>query len=91
VYHVYILQCRDGSLYAGIAKDLKKRMDAHAAGRGSKYVRSRLPFSLVYSEKFNDRMGAAQREAEIKAMSKARKTRLIAGVNKTLLLAFLIV
>jgi ribonuclease HI len=44
---IYVLQCRDGSLYTGITNDLEHRLKQHEAGKGSKYVRSRSPFELV--------------------------------------------
>jgi len=46
---VYLLRCSDGSLYTGITNDLPKRLQAHAAGKASKYSRSRLPVRLAYS------------------------------------------
>ena len=46
---VYMLECNDKSIYTGICKgDLDKRMKEHRDGKGSKYVRSRLPFKLVW-------------------------------------------
>jgi predicted GIY-YIG superfamily endonuclease len=47
---VYILRCRDGSLYTGITNDLTKRLAAHRAGTGARYTRARLPVRLVYRE-----------------------------------------
>jgi len=46
-WYLYILRCCDNSLYTGITLDIHKRMQAHKIGHGSKYVRSRLPFTLV--------------------------------------------
>ena len=75
-YWVYILKCRDRSLYTGIAKDLEKRLDAHKKGKGSKYVATRLPFELVYQEKKPCRSTATKRELEIKSLSRFEKIRL---------------
>jgi predicted GIY-YIG superfamily endonuclease len=47
---VYLLRCSDGSLYAGITNDLSKRLKSHAAGKASRYTRSRLPVKLAYEE-----------------------------------------
>jgi len=77
MYTLYILRCKDNSLYTGIAKDLEKRLEMHRAGTGAKYVRGRLPFVLVYTEKCKDRSGALKREIEIKKMSKKEKNKLI--------------
>ncbi len=77
MYTLYIIRCSDDSLYTGIAKDLDKRLEVHKTGKGSVYVRSRLPFSLVYTEKHTDRSQATRREIEIKKMSRAEKEKLI--------------
>ena len=74
---VYILKCGDGSLYTGWTNDLEKRVRAHAAGRGAKYTRSRLPVELVYREAVPDRGGAMRREAQIQALARAEKPALI--------------
>ena len=79
-WFVYILRCRDRSLYAGIARDVLKRLAEHRRGRGSKYVRSRLPARLVYSESCRSRSRALKREREIKCWTRPRKLALI--VNK---------
>jgi putative endonuclease len=81
MYTLYILRCRDNSLYTGIAKDLAKRLDMHRAGTGSKYVRGRLPVSVVYTEEWKDRSSATKREMEIKKMSRKTKEILISIPN----------
>lgn len=78
-YHVYILECRDGSYYTGIARDLAKRLSAHEAGKGSRYVASRLPFRMVYTEILGSKSAALKREIEIKKMSHEQKVRFVAG------------
>lgn len=77
MYTVYILKCADGSLYTGIAKDLEKRMEMHRTGTGSKYVRARLPFTIVYTEQKRNRSTASKREAAIKKLSRQEKENLI--------------
>ena len=47
---VYMLKCNDSSIYTGISNNLNRRLDTHAKGNGSKYVRARLPFKLIYTE-----------------------------------------
>jgi putative endonuclease len=76
-YLIYILECADKSLYTGITNDLENRMQEHNLGTGSKYVRSRLPFRLVYIERAVDKSDALKREIEIKNMSKVDKLKLI--------------
>ena len=77
-WYVYMVQCRDGSLYTGIAKDLEKRVKEHNSGStGAKYTRSRRPVHLVYQEEVASRSAAAKREYEIKQLTAARKNALI--------------
>lgn len=77
MFFVYMLKCRDGTFYTGIAKDLEKRMEVHRSGKGSKYVRTRLPFRLVYSESAESKSAAMKRENHIKQMSRAEKIALV--------------
>ncbi|MCI0692044.1 GIY-YIG nuclease family protein [candidate division KSB1 bacterium] len=74
---VYILRCRDGSLYTGITNDLPKRLQAHCDGVASRYTRSRLPVKLIYLESAANRGVATKRELAIKRMKRAQKERLI--------------
>jgi putative endonuclease len=77
LWFVYVLECGKGELYTGCTNDVAKRVRAHGAGVASRYTRSRLPVSLVYSEKCTDRSSALRREAEIKRMSRSEKLVLI--------------
>jgi predicted GIY-YIG superfamily endonuclease len=81
---VYILRCRDGSLYIGHTHDLEWRMIRHLVGRGCKYTAARLPVDLVHSEVAPDRLAAIARERQLKRWTRAKKEALIAG-NITLL------
>ncbi len=74
---VYILRCRDGSLYTGITNDLPKRLKTHAAGKASRYTRSRLPVSLAYTEPKRSKSAALKREAAIKKLRRNEKERLV--------------
>ena len=67
-WKLYILRCRDGSLYTGITTDVEKRLAAHNAGKGAKYTRGRGPLELVYREDCGDHSAALKRELEIKAL-----------------------
>lgn len=75
-WHVYILRCRDGTLYTGIAVDVARRFDSHQTGAGAKYTRSRLPVALVYQERQPDRSSALRREAALRKMGRAAKLEL---------------
>jgi predicted GIY-YIG superfamily endonuclease len=76
-YVVYILRCRDGSLYTGITNDLERRLEQHSSGKGSKYVRTRMPFRLVYTEEASDKSSALRRELEIKSLTRSEKFALV--------------
>ncbi|MGE5421983.1 MAG: GIY-YIG nuclease family protein [Ignavibacteriales bacterium] len=76
-YYVYIVQCADGNLYTGTAKDLHSRIDKHNQGQGAKYTRGRLPVTLVYSEKVDSKSEALKREMAIKWMTRPAKLALI--------------
>jgi predicted GIY-YIG superfamily endonuclease len=75
---VYILRCRDGSLYTAITNDLPKRLKAHAAGKASKYTRSRLPVRLAYQEHQPTKSRALKREVAIKRLPRRAKLKLVA-------------
>jgi predicted GIY-YIG superfamily endonuclease len=74
---VYILRCGDGSLYTGIAKDVRARVKQHNEGRGATYTRTRLPVKLLYQEEGMTRSQALMREARIKSMPRSKKEEII--------------
>ncbi len=74
---VYILRCRDGSLYTGWTNDLTKRFATHAAGKASRYTASRLPVELVAAWPMPDRGSAMREELRIKRLDRAGKLALI--------------
>ena len=75
--YVYIVQCRDGSLYTGWTTDVEKRVAAHNAGTGAKYTKARRPVTLVYFEALESKSEALKREAAIKKLSRSDKLELI--------------
>lgn len=77
MWTVYVVRCRDGSLYTGITNDLERRLRAHNGAKGGKYTRSRAPVTLVYAEKKRTRATASRRENQIKALGRAAKIVLI--------------
>ena len=76
---VYLLECKDDSLYCGITNNLEKRLKQHNGEikGGAKYTRSHLPCKLVYKENSASRREALEREAAIKKMAKDEKQALI--------------
>jgi len=79
VPYAYLLECADGTLYAGWTTDLQKRLAAHNRGAGARYTRGRRPVRLVYWEEWGTRGEALQREAALRRLSRRRKLALIAG------------
>jgi putative endonuclease len=80
-YTVYILKCANGTLYTGITNDLPKRVLTHESGKGSKYVRAHLPFTVVHTEIFDTKVEAMRREYEIKQWSREKKITQL-GINE---------
>ena len=75
--YTYILKCKDETLYTGWTNDIEKRLEAHNAGKGAKYTRSRRPVELVYLEQIETKEEAMRREGEIKQLSRTEKWKLI--------------
>ena len=72
-------RCRDGSLYTGITTDVTRRFAVHQEnnGAGAKYLRGRVPLTLVFQKKLGNRSLALSVESKVKKLSKARKEELI--------------
>ena len=82
VYTVYILKCKDGSLYVGCTNNLAIRIKEHnESKKGAHYTKIRRPVFLVYKEEYTNLNEARKREAEIKNWSRGKKLELIAGDN----------
>lgn len=79
---VYLLRCRDGTLYAGAAVDLDKRLREHRAGRASRYTRARLPVELAWSAEVETWSAALREEARIKRLPRAAKLQWIADAGR---------
>ena len=76
-WFVYMLECNDKSIYTGICKgDMDRRMKEHQDGRGSKYVRSRLPFELKWSKSGFTASEALKEEYRIKRLTAKQKRKL---------------
>lgn len=78
-WFVYIVRCRDGSLYTGATNDLDKRVRAHTEGQGARYTRSRRPVVLVFSRRARDKPSALRQEYRIKQLTRVEKLALIAA------------
>lgn len=78
MYFLYIIACKDKTLYTGITTDLERRVLEHnSSKKGAKYTSSRRPVELVYSKKYKTRSLAQIAEAKMKKLSRAAKLELI--------------
>jgi putative endonuclease len=78
-WYVYLVRCRDGTLYTGATTDVEARVAAHNAGRGARYTAARRPVHEVYREPCEGRSAALAREAAIKALTRKAKLAIIDG------------
>ena len=74
---VYLLRCRDGSLYTGWTTDLERRIARHEAGTASRYTASRLPVVLELALPMDSRTAARREEARIKRLPRRAKLALL--------------
>jgi len=81
-WHIYFVRTRYGSLYAGIATDVARRLAEHeqANGRGAKYLRSKGPLELAYQTKIGDRALALKVERCVKKLKKDQKEHIITTI-----------
>jgi putative endonuclease len=78
-WYLYILRCRDDSLYTGIARDVAARIALHESGKGARYTRGRGPFELLAKRRCKSHGDALRLEYSIKQLSRAEKERLVCG------------
>ena len=83
MFFVYIVRCKDGSLYTGYTRDPKARVRVHNSGRGAKYTAARRPVRLVYSEKCASLSVALKREYALKQLRRPEKQALIGRRRRT--------
>ena len=86
-WYVYIVRCRDGSLYTGIATDVERRMADHLANKGAKYLRGRGPLKLVFTKKVGKKGRALKVEHRVKRLPRHKKEALVktgAGIETLL-------
>ena len=82
IWFCYMLQCSDGSLYVGVAKDPEERLKKHNWGAGARHTASRRPVRLVWQEEHASERLARGREAEIKGWRREKKLELIAKFQR---------
>ncbi len=72
-WHLYLLECKDGSYYAGIAKDMQARFKVHQSGKGAKYTRANPPTRILASQIYENRSAALIAEAQVKKLPRQHK------------------
>jgi DNA-binding protein HU-beta len=74
IWHLYLVECADGSLYTGIATDVERRFREHVSGKGARFTRSRKAIRLVASRPIGSRSEALRAEIAIKQLPREKKT-----------------
>jgi putative endonuclease len=78
-WFLYILRCRDGSLYTGISPDPQARLKAHQSGKGAAYTRAHKPVAMVFCERVGSHSKALKREYKVKSLDRKGKLKLVGG------------
>ena len=78
----YVVECKDGTFYAGYTKDVKERLKKHNEGKGAKYTRGRGPITLVFAQGFETKEEAMRAEYRFKQLTRHEKERLLAIQDK---------
>ncbi|MDL4839081.1 GIY-YIG nuclease family protein [Aquibacillus rhizosphaerae] len=76
-HFVYILKCKDGSLYTGYTNNLERRLKMHLSCKGAKFTRGRGPFTMVYSKQFATKKEAMKFEYKIKRLKRKEKEMMV--------------
>ena len=78
-WYVYLARCADDSLYCGIARDVKARIQAHNAGKGARYTRGRGPLTVLLTRRCQDQGLALRIERAVKRLTRSEKVALTSG------------
>jgi putative endonuclease len=79
--YLYILEGKDGYLYTGITRNIRKRTREHNLGL-SRVTKSKRPLKLLYYEKYENKFSAAKREKEIKGWTREKKIKLALSASE---------
>ncbi len=83
MWYLYIVKCKDNSLYTGITTNIRRRLFEHNNRLGAKSIRGKLPVILAYKEAYDNQIEAARREREIKGWRREKKIKLIKSINSS--------
>jgi putative endonuclease len=73
MWYVYLIECNNAALYAGIAKDVDARYRQHLDGKGAKYTRANPPMRLLAVKAYPDRSSASKAEYALKQLPREKK------------------
>ncbi|GCE31413.1 hypothetical protein KDA_68970 [Dictyobacter alpinus] len=79
LHYVYIVRCKDDTLYTGYTTNVERRVAMHNAGKGARYTRARLPVVLMMSWQFASKGDALRTEYALKRYPRSQKLRLLAS------------
>ena len=82
MYFVYLLECKDHTIYTGITTDVTRRFKEHSQGKGGAYTKAKKVIKILYSEEQENRSSALKRESEIKKLTHAQKLTLVSKTMK---------
>ena len=84
MYYVYMLRCRGGVYYTGLAADVEKRYRQHLSGKGAKFTRSYPPETIAAVWRCGDKSTAAKVEYAIKKYLTHQQKQQLAAAPETL-------
>jgi putative endonuclease len=70
---LYLLACKDGRTYAGVAIDVHARFQVHLSGKGSKFTRANPPLAILGAQMFVNRAAASKAEYALKQLERHEK------------------
>ena len=73
LWWLYLLRCRDGRTYAGIALDVDARFEVHLAGKGARFTRSNPPLTILGAQSFATRSAALKAEIALKKLNRSQR------------------
>ncbi len=79
MWYLYLIECSNGAMYAGITTNVDARYAKHANGKGAKYTRANPPVRLIGSIEFADRSSASKAEYKIKQLPRGEKVAFLLG------------
>ncbi len=81
-HYVYMLRCKDDTLYTGYTNDLEARIRKHESGKGAKYTRGRGPFVLEIVKTYDTKVEAMKEEYRIKRMTRSQKEQWLSNTKQ---------